>query len=536
MTKLFLTTALAAILAVPTLPALAATPAPGEKLAAQQSYNYWLLDAIKTLDPQKNTDREGSDVINQLFEGLTSQDAKGAIIPGLAESWTVSDDKKVYTFKLRDAKWSNGDPVTANDVVFAWRRLADPATASEYAWFAELANIANASEVVKGDQPADQLGVKAVDDRTLEVTLTQGTPYFLKMLTNASLFPVPQKVVEAEGDNWTQPGKLVGNGAFTLVSHDLGVQLTLKKSDTYWDAANTILTDLKFTTVNDVNAALTRFQAGELDYTEIPGGQYPRLEKEYPDAATVSPKACTYAYILNLSDKGPEALKDKRVRQALALGMQRDIVVNNILQGGQKPAWTWTHWAMDGFAEPENQWAAMSQEDRTAKAKELLAEAGYGPDKPLALSLQYNPSEDHKKIAVAAQQFYKQLGVNVTLNNVEWKVHTDKMQNQDFDMARYAWCADYNEPSTFLDYFRSTGKNEGKFNNADYDAALDHAKTAENPAEDYKKAEAILADEVPGVFVYNYASVAMRNPAIKGVPLENPMNDWYAKDFYRVEQ
>ena len=179
MTKLFLTTALAACMALPAVTAVAATPAPGEKLAAQQSYNYWLLDAIKTLDPQKNTDREGSDVINQLFEGLTGQDAKGAIIPGAAESWTVSDDKKVYTFKLRDAKWSNGDPVTANDFVFAWRRLADPATASEYAWFAELANIANAPEIVAGTKSPEELGIRAVDDHTVEVTLSAPTPYFL---------------------------------------------------------------------------------------------------------------------------------------------------------------------------------------------------------------------------------------------------------------------------------------------------------------------------------------------------------------------
>ncbi|HRO14992.1 MAG TPA: peptide ABC transporter substrate-binding protein [Paracoccus sp. (in: a-proteobacteria)] len=531
MTKLFLTTALAACIA---LPALAAEPAEGEKLADRQTYDFWLLDAVKTLDPQKNTDRPGADVINQLFEGLAIEDARGAMIPGAAESWTLSDDRKTHTFKLREARWSNGDPVTANDFVFAWRRLVDPKTASEYAWYAELANIANASEIIKGEKPATELGVRAVDDRTLEVTLTQPTPYFLKMQSNTALFPVPQKVVEAEGDNWTRPGKLVGNGAYVLTGHDLGVQVTMKKNDNYRDAASTILTDLKFTTVNDVNAGLTRYLAGELDYVEIPAGQYPRLEKEYPDAATVSPNACTYAYIMNLSDKGPEALKDKRVRQALMLGMQRDIVVNNILQGGQKPAWTWTHWAIEGFVAPDNPWEKMTQENRTARAKELLAEAGYGPDKPLTLTLQYNTSEDHKKIAVAAQQFYKQLGVDLTLNNVEWKVHTDRMQNQDFDIARYAWCADYNEPSTFLDYFRSTGKNEGRFVNADYDAALDHSKTAEDPSGDYRKAEAILADEIPAVFVYHYASVAMRNPAVKGVPLENPMNTWYAKDLYRI--
>ena len=532
MTRLLLTTVLACAVA---MPALAAQPAEGEKLAADQTYTWWDLDALKTLDPQKNTDVEGSDAIRQLFEGLMNEDAKGAMVPGVAESFDLSEDKKTYTFHLRDAKWSNGEPVTAADFVYGWQRLVDPATASEYAWFAELANVAGATEIIKGEKPATDLGVKAIDDRTLEVTLTQPTPYFIKMMSHSSMFPAPRATIEEFGDNWTKPGNLVGNGAYVLVSHDLGVQASMKKSDTYWDADNTILTDIKAVTVNDINAALTRYLAGELDRVDVPAGQFPRLQKEYPDQAKVGPKACTYAYILNLSDKGPEALKDKRVRQALMLGMQRDIVTDKILQGGQAAAWTWTHAAIEGFEAPENPWATMTQDERTAKAKELLTEAGYGPDKPLKLTLQYNTSEDHKKIAVAAQQFYKQLGVNLTLNNVEWKVHTDTMQNQDFEVARYAWCADYNEPSTFLDYFRSTGKNEGRFNNADFDRLLDESKTSENPAEQYKEAEAILAEEVPAVFVYQYTNNDMLNPAIKGITFENVMDSWYAKDAYRIE-
>lgn len=533
MNRLILTTALVCAMAVP---AMAAKPAEGEKLAADQSYVWWTLDALKTLDPQKNTDVEGSDAIRQVFEGLMNEDAKGAMVPGVAESYDVSDDKTTYTFHLRDAKWSNGDPVTAGDFVYGWQRLVDPATASEYAWFAELANITGAPDIVAGKAAPDTLGVKAVDDRTLEVTLTQPTPYFVKMLSHSSMFPAPQKVIEAEGDSWTQPGKLVGNGAYTLVSHDLGVQASMKKSGTYWDADNVVLTDLKAVTVNDVNAGLTRYLAGEIDRVDIPAGQYPRLKKEYPDQALVGPKACTYAYVMNLSDKGPEALKDLRVRQALSLGLRRDVVVDQILQGGQTPAWTWTHKAIEGFEAPENPAETMTQDARTAKAAELLEEAGYGPDNPLKLQLQYNTHEDHKKIAVAAQQFWKQLGINLTLNNVEWKVHTDKMQNQDFDIARYAWCADYNEPSTFLDYFRSTGKNEGRFNSADYDAALDHSKTAEDPAADYRKAEEILAAELPAVFVYQYSNTDMLNPAIKGITFENVMDNWYAKDAYRIEK
>lgn len=534
MSKLFTTTALLAALA---LPAQAVQPAEGETLADSQTYTYWLLDAIKSLDPAKNTDAEGSDVLRQLFEGLYNEDEKGAMIPGVATDYALSDDKLTYTFTLRpEATWSNGDPVTANDFVYAWRRVADPATASEYAWFIELMNIENASAIVKGEMTPDQLGVKAIDDHTLEVKLSTPTPYFIKTLAHTSTFPVSQKVIEAEGDNWTQPGKLVGNGAYVLESHNLGVDITMVKNDNYWDAANTIITRGKGVTVNDVNIGLTRYEAGELDRVDIPAGQYPRLKEEKPDEAISTPYACSYAYIYNLSDKGPEALKDLRVRKALSLGVNRDVIVDQVLQGGQKPAWTWTHWAIEGFEAPENADAAKTQEQRIEEAKALLAEAGYGPDKPLNLTIQYNTSEDHKKLAVAVQQFWKQLGVNVTLNNVEWKVHTDRLQNQDFEVARYAWCGDYNEASTFLDWFRTEGYNSGKWSNAEYDKLLADSKTAEDTVPLYKRAEEILAAEVPAAFVYHYANVDMIASDVKGLPLDNVMNDWYLKDVYRVAE
>ncbi|WP_312527462.1 peptide ABC transporter substrate-binding protein [Paracoccus sp. (in: a-proteobacteria)] len=534
MQKLFLSTALSLSIA---LPAAAVQSAAGEKLAADQSYTFWLLDAIKTTDPGKNTDVEGSDILRQLFEGLLQDDAKGAPVAAVATSFDQSEDKLTYTFHLRpEAKWSNGDPVTAQDFVYSWRRLADPQTASEYAWYMELMNVENASAVVKGEKKPDELGVKAVDDHTFEVKLTTPTPYFPKMVTHSSTFPLNQQVLEAEGDNWTQPGKLVGNGAYVLKSHDLGVQISMDKNPNYWDAANVVMEHLKGLTVNDNNVALTRYLAGELDRVQIPAGQYPRLLKEHPDQATSIPYSCSYAYLFNLSDKGPEALKDVRVRKALSYAMQRDIVVDQILQGGQKPAYNWTHWAIEGFKMPQIDYASWSQAERLEKAKALLAEAGYGPDKPLKLSLQYNTDDNHKKIAVAAQQFMKQIGVDLQLNNVEWKVHTDRMQAGEFELARYAWCADYNEASTFLDYFRSTGMNYGKFNNPDYDKLLDQSKTAADPNVEYTAAEQILSQEMPLIPIYHYAKVDMISPVIKGLPTENVMNNWYAKDIYRIEK
>jgi len=531
MTKLFTTTALLAALA---LPAYAVQPADDETLADSQTYTYWLLDAIKSLDPAKNTDVEGSDALRSLFEGLMNEDAKGEMVPGVAESYEVSDDQLVYTFKLRDAKWSNGEPVTAEDFAFAWQRVVNPETASEYAWYMELMNIKNATEIVAGDMTADELGIKAIDDKTLEVTLTKPTPYFVSTLSHATTFPVPRAVVEEFGDKWTQPDHLVGNGAFTLASHNLGVELVMNKNPEYWDADNVLMETVRAVTVNDNNVALTRYQAGELDRVQIPAGQYPRLAEQSPEEAVSVPYGCSYAYVMNLSDKGPEVLKDVRVRQAMALGLNREVIVDQVLQGGQKPAYSWTHWAINGFTPPEGGMADMSMEDRMAKAKELLAEAGYGPDNPVKVSLQYNTDDSHRLLAIAAQQFWRPLGIEVELNNVEWKVHTDRLQSQDFDVARYAWCADYNEASTFLDWFRTDGYNSGKWSNAEYDELLTEAATAEDTAPLYQRAEEILAEEMPAVFVYHYAKVDMINPSIKGLPRENLLNTWYAKDLYRV--
>lgn len=227
-----------------------------------------------------------------------------------------------------------------------------------------------------------------------------------------------------------------------------------------------------------------------------------------------------------------------RVRQALSYAMNRDIIVDNILQGGQKPAYSWTHWAMNGFTMPTIDYASWTQAERDAKAKELLAEAGYGPDNPLKVTLNYNTSEAHQKIAVAVQQMWKQsIGVEMTANNYEWKVHTDKLAAGDFEMARYAWCADYNEASTFLDLFTQySGNNDAKYANDAYDALLKEAKTMADPNPNYTKAEELLAADMPMIPIYHYAKVDMVKADIKGLPQNNVQQTWYAKDLYRVQK
>ncbi len=537
--KMFKTLATSALALSFALQAQAADVPDDVTLAEDQTYTFWLLDAIKSMDPQINTDVEGSDVLRNLFEGLYNENGNGELVPGVALDHEVSEDGKTYTFNLReDAKWSSGEPVTAQDFVYAWRRLANPATASEYAWYMELMQVENASAVVAGEMEPDQLGVTAVDEHTLEVRITNPLPYFPQMLVHASTFPVPQSVIEANGDDWTDVGTLVGNGAYTLTTHQLGERVVMDKNDTYWDSENTVIEQLTALTINDVNQALTRYLAGELDRVDIPAGQYPRLKEEYPDQAVSTPYNCSYIYMLNVGEKGPEALKDVRVRKALAYAIDRDIIVDRILQGGQRGAYNWTHWAIADFERPELDWADdMDQAQRVERAKELMAEAGYGPDNPLDLTLQYNTSEDHKKIAIAASQMLKQINVNVTLDNYEWKIHTDRMQNQDFDMARYAWCGDYNEASTYLDLMTSySGHNNGEFFNDAYDQVMQDSKTAEDPLPLYQEAETILAEEMPIIPIYHYANVDMISDDIAGLPENNVNNTWYGKDIYRVAE
>ena len=513
-------------------------PRTGEELAAGQAYAYRMLDSVKSLDPQLISSVEDSDVARGIFEGLYNEDGDGNLVPTGAVSYTVSDDLKTYTFKLRPAaKWSNGDPVTAADYVYGWQRLVDPALASEYAYYLELAQVVNAADITAGTKPVTDLGVKAVDDHTFEVTLINPLPYFPKMLTNSATFPAPKATIDKFGADWTKVANIVTNGPYRLSEVVAGEKYVEVKDPAYWDAANVIMSPITALVINDEDAALVRYQAGELDRTDVPAGQYPHLKEQFPDEAISSPYACSYDYVINLAaGKGNEALKDVRVRKALSYAVDRDVIVNNILQGGQKPAYSWTHWAMNGFTMPDIAYEAWTQTERNDKAKALLAEAGYGPDNPLKITLNYNTSDAHKKIAVAIQQMWKQtLGVQLTPNNYEWKVHTDKLIAGDFDMARYAWCADYNEASTFLDLYASySTNNDGKYSNAAYDKLLSDAKTMADPGLNYTKAEEILAEDMPIIPIYHYAKVDMIKPDIKGLPQHDVMQFWYAKDLYRI--
>lgn len=512
-------------------------PVTGETLATDQTFTYRVGDESPSIDPGLVEDVDGSDVVRDLFEGLYNQDAAGNLVPGVALRHEVSDDGLVYTFTLRDnAKWSNGDPVTAGDFVYAWQRAASPELASPYSWYMDLMSIENGGDVIAGDMDPSRLGVTAIDDTTLEVRLSQPLPYFPQMVTHSTTFPVPRATVEAYGSDWVLPENMVSNGAYVLTEFVPQEKLVRSRNPMYWDNENTILETVTKLVISDENVALTRYLAGELDRTDVPAGQFPRLSAQYPEQAVSVPQACSYYYLFNLRDGAPEELQDPNVRKALSLAVDRDIIVENVLAGGQKPAYTFTHWATAGFETPNIPMASMTQAERNALAQELLTEAGYGSDNPLSIDLIYNTNEAHKSVAIAISQMWKQtLGVETTLANQEWQTFLEARSNGDFDVARGGWCADYNEASTFLDLMQSeSGYNDSKYNNAEVDALLAEARTANNPQANYDRVEEFIAQDTPIIPIYHYAAVDMLAENLEGWPYENFQQSWYSKDLYKI--
>jgi oligopeptide transport system substrate-binding protein len=519
-----------------TLPGFAAEVPPGTTLAADQTFKYRVLDNIRALDPQLAEDVDTAYVVGQLFEGLYNEDPLGNPVPGAAQSYDVNADNTVYTFHLRDAKWSNGDPVTAGDFVYGWQRAVDPATASTYAYFVGLVGVVNADDIVAGKKPVTDLGVKAIDDKTLEVTLNASNPWFVRTLVHSTLFAAPKAVIDKFGADWTKPENIVGNGAYILAENSPGERVVLKRNPNYWDDAKTVINEVQFLTINDESQGLTRWRAGEVDQTDVPAGQYPALKAELPDETVSVPQFCTYYFSINMTATAPDALKIKEVRQALNLAIDRDVIVNNVLQGGQTAAYSFVNPHTAGFEMPEIAAAGMTQEQRDAKAKELMTAAGYGPDNPLTLDYIYNTSEAHKKIATVVSQMWKEkLGVTLNLSDMEFATLSDMRHSQNYQLARNAWCGDYNEASTFLSLHDSKSEqNDSGWSNPQVDQLLAASKTSANPNEQYKQIEEIAAEEIPIMPIYFYAKVFMQTPDVKGWPYDNVEQIWYAKDLYKV--
>ncbi|MBL8709984.1 MAG: peptide ABC transporter substrate-binding protein [Rhodospirillaceae bacterium] len=473
----------------------------------------------ETINPHKSTGVTEANIEADLFEGLTSYGVNGELIPGAAESWEISDDGLVYTFKLRqNAKWSNGDPVTAADFVFGLQDAVNPATAADYAPILDV--IVNAA-AIRNEEEKDlsKLGVAALDDHTLQITLATPTPYFLGLLRHNISYPVHKATVEKFGDDWTKPGNMVSNGAYMLSEWTPQASLTYVKNPHYWGAADVKVDKVVMYPTEDLAEELKSFKAGELHVTyDVPSEQIPSLEKEYPDEFKNTPYLGTYYYVINLTREPLGAQPD--LRKALSLAVNREILTEKITQGGEAPAYSWVP-PMTDYTQAFVSFKDMPQADRTAMAKELLAKHGYGPDNPLKIELLYNTSENHKKIAVAVQSMWKQIGVEATLRNEEWKVYLETRDGKQFDVARAAWIADYDDPSNFLDMFLSNAgeRNDAGYNNKTYDELFQKTTVETDPATRMKlfnEMEQAFLNDDPMIPIYHYTSQHMVSKKVAG--------------------
>ena len=439
----------------------------------------------ESLDPHKTSTIYEADILRDLFLGLTTEDAKSEIIPGAAESWTVSGDGKVYTFKLRPgALWSDGSPVTAHDFVFAWQRVVDPATAGEYAYM--LAPVVNAEDITAGKKKPAEMGVKAIDDSTFEVTLNAPTPYFLEMLTHQATYPVSKANVEAKGADFTKPGNLVSNGAYTLAEFVPNDHIKVVKNDKFYDAANVKIDTVNFIPTEDRSTAMKRFEAGELDSNnDLPTEQLTDLKAKFGDQIKIGPYLGTFYFAFKIT-KAP--WDNVKLRHAISMAIDRDYLAEKVWQNSMIPSYSFVPPGISGYETRTTDYAEMSQIDREDAAKKVLAELGYGPDKPLKMEIRYNTSENNKNTAVAIQEQLKPLGVEVTLLNTDTKTHYGHLeQHGDFDIARAGWIADYKDPENFLALCKSgTGNNYSEYANKEYDDLLAKAAASADPAERMK--------------------------------------------------
>jgi oligopeptide transport system substrate-binding protein len=474
----------------------------------------------QSLDPHIATGVPEHHIISSLMEGLVHKDGETLEPrPGVAKSWDISADGRVYTFYLRqDARWSNGDLHNAHDYVWSWWRALQPALGNLYAYM--YFPIANAKAYYDGEiSDFSQVGVKALDDYVLQVTLTEPIPYFLQLLDHYSTYPVHRATVEKfgkadqRGTRWTFEGNIVGNGAFQLKEWKINRRITVERNPHYWNAENVRLNQVVFYPTENVTTEERMFRAGQLHYSGIPSDKIQAYSQSNDPSLRIQPYLGLYFYRLNV-DK-PQ-LSDKRVRRALGMTINRDQLVSQITKGGQIPAYAITPPGTMGYY-PESDLAFDPE-----AARKLLAEAGYpnGEGFPTTEIL-YNTSEGHRKIAVALQQMWKKhLNIDVVLLNQEWKVYLDTVSNHHYEIARAGWIGDYVDPNNFLDMFLCNGgNNRTHWCNPEYDQIIlqqvPKAKTHQQRLDLFKQAENILLDEMPVIPIYIYTSNNLVHPTVK---------------------
>jgi oligopeptide transport system substrate-binding protein len=503
------------------------TPAPGGSTARKVLF-YGNGAEPQDIDPHVVTGVIEHRLISTFSEGLVSEDPQLNLIPGVAEKWEISDNLLVYTFHLRaDAKWSNGETITAQDFVDSYQRMLTPALAAEYSYM--LYHVVGAEDYNKGKlTDFSQVGFKALDARTLQLTLRQPTPFLLHAMNHYAWYPVYIPAIKKAGGmdrrstNWTRPENYVGNGQYVLKEWRPNQKIVAVRSPTYWDRDKVKIDEIDFLPVELADTEERMFRTGQLHVTnEVPLSKTAVYRKELPDSLRIDPYCGIYFYRFNVKRK---PFDDVRVRRALALAIDRESLVKNVTLADEKPAYQFVPPNLVGYN------SRNTFKGDVAEAKRLLAEAGYPDGKGFPhVDFIYNTLEKHKTIAEALQQMWrKNLGVDISLSNLEWKVYIDAQHSQNYQFQRAGWIADYVDPHVFFDLWETgNGNNDTNWGNPNYDRMLYealNAKTNEGRYEIYQKMEKILVDEMPIMPIFFYTRARLVSPKLKGfftTPIDN---------------
>ncbi|WP_079523723.1 peptide ABC transporter substrate-binding protein [Solibacillus isronensis] len=458
-----------------------------------------------SLHPQLASDSTSGAILESTFEGLTTM-VEGEPVLAAAEDYKVSDDLLTYTFTLRDAQWSNGEKVTAEDFAYAWKWALNPENASDYSSI--LYPIKGAEAYNNGTGSAEDVGVKAIDEKTLEVTLNAPTPYFLELTAFKTFYPIHKATAEADPKWYTEADTYVSNGAFNLTTWNHSGDIVLEKSDTYWDTENVDIDTVNIAMVESETTQMTMFDAGEIDFLGAPYGTISldaidRLKSE--DKLNVSDMSSIYWYKFNTKDP---VMQNENIRKALALSIDREGLISNVIKGEQQPALGIVPNSVEGFGDDEGYFKDADFEEAKKYLDAGLKELGLASAKDLEVKVSYNTSEAHSAIAQFIQQGWSSnLGITVKLDNSEWQVYLDKISNGDYQIGRLGWGADYNDAYTFLEMYNSAenGNNQTGWSNDEYTALLNESITETDPEKRTEKllaAEAVIMEDMPVAPIY----------------------------------
>lgn len=520
------------------IPALTLAVCLGTTALAQGSLTYVVNNESATYDPGLTSETFAAPIIGNTFEGLIRHDAEGNIVPAMAESWEISEDGLTYTFHLRDANWSDGKPVTAQDFLYAWTRVLDPAAGAKNPAMFYL--IAGAEEAYNNGGEGE-IAISAPDDKTFTFTLANRVPYMMQMLTYTNFFPVRQDIVEADPEGWTRnPATFVGNGPFRVTAFNFGESVVFEKNPEYYDAEAVSLDTLTFRLIPEQATALAAFESGEVQGIEaVPSPEIPRLSASSDAFMVVPSLGTTYAFF----NPAQDPIDDVRVRQALSMAIDRQEIIEFVLQSADVPATGLVPFGMtiagEDFRDGTDTFGLGPNANAEA-AQALLAEAGYpnGEGFPATIFVTYTSPPIERMLEAIQQQWKDNLNIDVAITATEWQVFYDEVQKVEYQIAQMGWGADYPHPMTFLDVFLGDSPNNlARWQNADYDAAIATAKSAADEVASLaamREAEAILMNEHIILPMYHRYAYMMMSPEIEGF-WRSPLNVPYFRDARFVE-